>query len=69
MYKMLKQVRPGVVAALQQERRETHAALDTIRIPMVAMHQDMQNIRAMLTRHETRLDHIERGLEVAEVPR
>jgi hypothetical protein len=35
---------------------------------MVAMQQDIQNIYTTLTRHETRLDRIERRLEISEVP-
>jgi hypothetical protein len=34
---------------------------------MVALQRDVQNIYPMLTRHETRLDRIERRLEIAEV--
>jgi len=34
---------------------------------MVGLQQDSQNIYATLTRHETRLDRIERRLEVSEV--
>jgi hypothetical protein len=55
------------VAALKEGQRETNAALNAIRIHMVAMHQDIQNIYATLTRHETRPDRIERRLEIAEV--
>jgi hypothetical protein len=35
---------------------------------MVGMQQDVQNIYATPTRHETRLDRIERRLEISEVP-
>jgi hypothetical protein len=36
---------------------------------MVAMQQDIQNIYTTLTRHESRLDRIERWLEISEVSR
>jgi hypothetical protein len=67
MYEVLKQMQSDV-AALKEGQRETNGALNAIRIHMVAMHQDIQNIYATLTRHETRLDRIERRLEIAEVP-
>jgi hypothetical protein len=35
---------------------------------MVAMAQDIQNVYVVLTRHESRLDRIERRLEIAEAP-
>jgi hypothetical protein len=61
MYEMSRALQPDI-AALREGQRETNAALNAIRIHMVGMHQDIQNIYATLTRHETRLDRIERGL-------
>jgi hypothetical protein len=66
MYKVPKQLQSDMTA-LKEGQRETNAALNAIRIHMVALQQDVQNIYAMLTRHETRLDRIERRLEIAEV--
>jgi division protein CdvB (Snf7/Vps24/ESCRT-III family) len=66
MYEVMKAIQSDV-AALKEGQREHNAALNAIRIHMVAMHQDIQNIYATLTRHETRLDRIERRLEIAEV--
>jgi hypothetical protein len=67
MYEVLKQMQSDLVA-LKEGQRETNSALNAIRIHMVAMQQDIQNIYAMLARHETRLDRIERRLEIAESP-
>jgi predicted nucleic acid-binding Zn-ribbon protein len=66
MYEVLKQMQTDM-SALKEGQRETNAALNAIRIHMVGMQQDIQNIYATLTRHETRLDRIERRLEIAEV--
>ena len=66
MYEVLKQMQSDMVA-LKEGQRETNSALNAIRVPMVAMQQDIQNIYAVLTRHDTRLDRIERRLEIAEV--
>jgi len=67
MYELLKQLQ-GDMAALKEGQREHNSALNAVRIHMVAMHQDIQNVYAMLGRHETRLDRIERRLEIAEAP-
>jgi hypothetical protein len=67
MYEVLKQMQ-GDIAALKEGQREHNSALNAIRIHMVAMHQDVQNIYAILGRYETRLDRIERRLEIAEAP-
>jgi hypothetical protein len=67
IYEVLKQVQSDI-AAPKESLRESNAALNAIRIHMVAMQQDIQNIYTMLTRHETRLDRIERRLEISEVP-
>ena len=66
MYKVPKQLQSDMTA-LKEGQRETNAALNAIRIHMVALQRDVQNIYPMLTRHETRLDRIERRLEIAEV--
>jgi hypothetical protein len=66
MYEVLKSMRSDI-AAMKEGQRETNAALNAIRIHMVGLQQDVQNIYATLTRHEIRLDRIERRLEIAEV--
>lgn len=67
IYQGLKQMQ-GDIAALKEGQREHSSAVNAIRIHMVAMHRDIQNIYAMLGRHETHLDRIERRLEIAEAP-
>ena len=66
MYEVLKLLQPDM-AALKEGQRETNAALNAIRMHRVGLQQDSQNIYATLTRHERRLDCIERRLEVSEV--
>jgi hypothetical protein len=67
MYEVLKQMQADLVA-LKEGQREHNSALNAIRTHMVAMHQDIQNVYAILGRHEIRLDRIERRLEIADVP-
>jgi len=66
MYEVLKQMQSDM-PALKEGQRETNTALNAIRIHMVALQQDVQNIYVMLTRHDARLERIERRLEIAEV--
>jgi hypothetical protein len=66
MYEVLKSMQSDI-AALREGQRETNAALNAIRIHMVAMQQDIQNLYTAFTRHEAPLDRIERRLEISEV--
>ncbi len=66
MYEGLKHIQEDV-ATLKEGQREHSAALNAIRIHMVGMQQDIQNLYAAFTRHETQLDRIERRLEITEV--
>lgn len=66
MYEVLKQIQQDV-AGLKEAARENNAGLNAIRTHLVALQQDIQNIYAMLARHDARLDRIERRLEIAEV--
>jgi chromosome segregation ATPase len=66
MYEILKQLQADM-AGVKDALRENNAALNAIRIHMVGLQQDTQNIYATLTRHDARLDRIERRLEIAEV--
>jgi hypothetical protein len=66
MYEVLKHIQDDV-AALREGQREHSAALNAIRIHMVGMQQDIQNLYSAFTRHESRLDRIERRLGIAEV--
>jgi len=67
MYEVLRQMRSDI-AALKEGMRETTCALNAIGTHMLAMRQDTPKIYAILVRHETRLDRIERRLEIAEAP-
>jgi hypothetical protein len=66
MYEVLRRIQEDVTA-LKEGQREHSAALNAIRIHMVGMQQDIQNLYAAFTRHETQLDRIERRLEISEV--
>ncbi len=66
MYEVLKHIQEDV-AALKEGQREHSAALNAIRIHMVGMQQDIQNLYSAFTRHEAQLSRIERRLEIAEV--
>jgi hypothetical protein len=65
MYEVLKQVQSDV-AGLKDAWLENTAALNAIRTHMIAQSQDIQNIYAMLARHDGRLARIERRLEITE---
>jgi chromosome segregation ATPase len=65
MYEVLKQIRDEV-SSLRQGQAELKAEMQALRGHMVAMQQDTQNIYTILVRHETRLDRIDRRLELVE---
>jgi hypothetical protein len=65
MYEVLKQVQSDV-ARLKDAWLENTAALNAIRTHMIAQSQDIQNIYAILARHDGRLARIERRLEITE---
>jgi hypothetical protein len=65
MYEVLKQLQSDV-AGLKDAWLENTAALNAIRTHMIAQSQDIQNIYAMLARHDGRLARIERRLEITE---
>jgi len=67
MYEGLNQIQTDI-AALKDGQRETNSALNAIRLHFVGLQQDIGNIYVTLTRHEARLDRIERRLELAEAP-
>ena len=66
MFEVLKQVQSDV-AGIKETLRETNASLNAVRIPMVGLQQDISNIYTALTRHDARLDRIERRLDIVEV--
>ena len=66
MYDVLKPLQSDM-AAVKEAQRERNAALNAIRIHLLALQQDIQNIYGILTRHDARLDRIERRLGIVEV--
>ncbi len=66
IYEILKQLQPDM-AGVKETLRETNASLNAIRIHLLGVHQDIQNIYATLSRNDARLDRIERWLEIVEV--
>jgi len=54
------------ISELKRGRRETNARLNAPTTDLVGLRQDISNISATLTRHQARLDRIERRLEIAE---
>jgi septal ring factor EnvC (AmiA/AmiB activator) len=66
MYEVLKKIQSDV-SELKQGQRETNARLNALTTHFVGLQQDISNIYATLTRHDARLDRIERRLEIVEV--
>ncbi len=66
IYEILKQLQPDM-AGVKETLRETNASLNAIRIHLLGVHQDIQNIYATLSRNDAGLDRIERRLEIVEV--
>ena len=65
MYEVLKQI-PERLGAIERRLDEVKSEIQAVRIHSLAMQQDIQNIYAILGRHDARLDRIERRLEIAE---
>jgi phosphoribosylformylglycinamidine synthase subunit PurS len=66
MYEILKQLQSGM-AGMKGAWPENTAALNALRTHVMAQNQDIQNIYSILVRHDTRLERIERRLEIVEV--
>jgi hypothetical protein len=66
IYEVLKPLQSDV-AGVKEAQREGNAALNAVRMHMLALQQDIQNIYGILTRHDARLDRIERRLDIVEV--
>jgi len=66
IYEILRQLQSDM-AGVKETLRETNASLNAIRIHLLGVHQDIQNIYATLSRNDARLDRIERWLEIVEV--
>jgi len=66
MYEVLKQL-PSDMAGVKDALREINARLNAMQTHMIAQSQDIQNIYSILSRHDGRLERIERRLEIVEV--
>ena len=65
MYEVLKSIQDRMTA-VERKIDEVKTELQALRIHSLAIQQDTQNIYSMLTRYDTRLDRIERRLELTE---
>jgi hypothetical protein len=66
MYEVLKKIQSDI-SELKDGQRETNARLNAVGTHLTGLQQDISNIYAILTRHDSRLDRIERRLEIVEV--
>jgi outer membrane murein-binding lipoprotein Lpp len=53
---------------LTWKMQDINCQIKALQMHLDGMRQDIQNISRILVRHETRLDRIERRLEIAEAP-
>jgi len=67
IYEVLKAMRDRL-GKLEGKMDEVKQELQAIRTHQLAMQQDTQNIYSALTRQDTRLERIERRLELTESP-
>jgi DNA repair ATPase RecN len=67
IYEVLKQLQ-DLMSSFDRKLDEVKAEMQAMRIHSVAVQQDIQNIYAILGRHDGRLERIERRLEITEVP-
>ena len=67
MYDILKQLQVRT-DSFDKKMDEVKSELQALRIHSIAMQQDVQNIYTILVRQDSRLDRIERRLELSEAP-
>jgi hypothetical protein len=65
MYEILKRIQDRVDMT-DKKVDELKAEMQAFRGYMISLQQDVHNIYAILARHDTRLDRIERRLELVE---
>jgi chromosome segregation ATPase len=65
IYEILKQLQDRM-SSLERKVDEIKSELQSLRLHSLGIQQDIQNIYATLVRHETRLERIERRLEITE---
>ncbi|QWW69619.1 hypothetical protein [Rhizobium sp. WYJ-E13] len=66
MYELLKRMHTDI-SGIKDGQNEIKSELNAMRGTMISMQQDIQNIYAVLVRHEQRLDRIENRLELREL--
>ena len=62
-YEVMKKLQPDM-AGVKESLREINGRLNAMQTHMVAQSQDIQNIYTVLTRHDARLERIERRLDI-----
>jgi tetrahydromethanopterin S-methyltransferase subunit G len=67
IFEVLKQVQQRL-DRVDHKIDEVKSELNALRGHQISMLQDFQNVYAILGRSDVRLDHIERRLEIADVP-
>lgn len=65
VFEVLKSIR-GDLARIDQKTDELKAEMQAFRGHMISLQQDVHNIYAILARHDSRLERIERRLELVE---
>jgi hypothetical protein len=55
------------IGALSGAMQDARGQIKSLQFHTLATHHDIQNINAILVRHETRLDRIGRRLEILEI--
>ena len=65
IFGVLKQLQSDVTA-MEDGLRESTAAINALRTHVTALHQDVQNIFAVLARQDACLTRIERRLDIVE---
>lgn len=67
IFEVLKQVQQRL-DRVDHKIDEIKSELNALRGHQISMQQDLQNVYGILGRSDVRLDHIERSLELSEVP-
>lgn len=67
IFEVLKQVQQRL-DRVDHKIDEIKSELNALRGHQISMQQDLQNVYGILGRSDVRLDHIERRLELSEVP-
>jgi hypothetical protein len=66
IYDLVRQIQCDI-ADVNELLRETNSGLNALLTQTIAVHQDIHNIYSILTRHDARLERIERRLEIVEL--